>query len=232
MNNRLFLRTIPSALNWLASATTTTLLLKIFLLNQIAEPIPGLMQLGLVFEGLLASVLASYAFYLIVVHLKEMRDRAVIYPHVLKWTQAVVGECKSQLAEFSNRTGQHTDIQSATKQDIESMFQKIDPNTNAPLIFSVGKYANWIQYFDHHRTRSKRGIAKIMAQLIFLEAPLVAYLTKVDDCNHFSMIEKLAHQKISNADLGAFADTFFDYCVACRSLNSYLANHAHGLVSK
>lgn len=68
MDNRLFLRTIPSALNWLASATAATLLLKIFLLNQMAEPIPGFMQLGLVFEGILASVLASYIFYLIVVH--------------------------------------------------------------------------------------------------------------------------------------------------------------------
>lgn len=232
MDTRLFLRTIPTALNWLATATAATLLLKIFLLNQIAEPIPGFMQLGLVFDGILASVLASYVFYLIVVHFKEMRDSAVIYPHVLKWAQGVVGECKSQLAEFSKHTGHHTDIQSATKQDIESIFKKIDLKSNAPLVFSLGSYANWIQYFDHHRTRSKRGIAKIMAQLIFLEAPLVAHLTKVDDCNHFSIIEMLLHRKISNKDLSAFADTFFDYCVACRCLDSYLANHAHGPVSK
>lgn len=232
MDTRLFIRTIPSALNWLASATVATLLLKVFLLNQIEEPISGLMQLGFVFEGVLASVLASYVFFLIVVHFKEMRDRAVIYPHVLKWAQGVVGECKSQLAEFSKQTGHHTDIQSATKQDIESMFLKIDPKSNAPLLFSLRNYANWIQYFDHHRTRSKRGIAKIMSQLIFLEAPLVAQLTKVDDCNHFSIIEALVHRQISNKDLSAFADAFFDYCVACKNLNSYLANHAQRLVSK
>lgn len=232
MDTRLFLRTIPLALNWLASVTVATLLLKIFLLNQIAEPITGFMQLGLVFDGILASVLASYVFYLIVVHFKEMRSSAVIYPHVLKWAQGVVGECKSQLVEFSKHTGHQTDIQSVTKQDIESMFKKIDPKSNAPLVFSLGSYANWIQYFDHHRTRSKRGIAKIMAQLIFLEAPLVAHLTKVDDCNHFSIIEILLHRKISNEDLSALADTFFDYCVACRSLDSYLTNHAHGPVSK
>ena len=161
-----------------------------------------------------------------------MRDRAVIYPHVLKWTQGVVGECKSQLAEFSKHTGHHTDIQSATKQDIESMFQKIDPKSNAPLVLTVGNYVNWIQYFDHHRTRSKRGIAKIMEQLIFLEAPFVAHLTKVDDCSHFSIIEMLLHRQITNKDLSAFADTFFEYCMACRSLNSYLTNHAYGPVSK
>ncbi len=61
------IRTIPSALNWLASATVATLLLKVFLLNQIEEHISGLMQLGFVFEGVLASVLASHVFFLIVV---------------------------------------------------------------------------------------------------------------------------------------------------------------------
>lgn len=232
MDTRLFVRTIPPALNWLASGTTALLLLKIFLLNQIAEPLPGLMSLGVVFEGVLASVLASYVFYLIVVHFKELRDKAVIYPHVLKWAQGVVGECKSQLTEFSKHTGHKAEIQSVTKQDIESIFQKIDPKSNAPLVFSLGHYANWIQYFDHHRRRSKSSIAKIMAQLIFLEAPLVAYLTKVDDCAHFNVVEMLLHHQISNKDLSAFADAFFDYCVACRSLDSYLANHAHGPIYK
>lgn len=232
MDTKLFLRSIPSALNWLSSGTVTVLLLKIFLLNQIAEPTPGFMQLGLVFEGILASVLASYFFYLIVVHFKEMRDKAVIYPHVIKWAQGVVRECQIQLAEFSKQTKDHIEIQSMTKQDIESIFQKIDPNSNSPLADLSGKRTNWIQYFEHHRIRSKRNIAKIMTQLIFLDAPLVAHLTEVDNCNHFNALEKLPFRQIGNKDLSALVSAFFDYCVACRNLDSYLKNHTHWPASK
>lgn len=208
------------------------LLIKVFLLNQIPEPFLGLSQLGLVFEGILASVLASYVFYLIVVHFKETRDKAVIYPYVLRWAHRVVGDCQRQLDAFSKHTGHQTTLLSLTEQDIETMFQKIDPKSNAPLIFSLGGYANWIQYFNYHRDRSKGSIANIMAQLIFLEAPLVAYLTRVDDCSHFSIVEMLLHQQFSNKDLSAFASTFFEYCAACRDLDAFLTGHAYEASSK
>lgn len=228
MNKSLFVRTIPPALNWLASGAVLVLLAKVFLFNQIPEPLPSFSQLGLVFEGVLASVLASYVFYLIVVHFKETRDRAVIYPHVLRWARSVVGDCQSQLSEFSKHTGRSTALSTLSKQDVEAMFQKIDPKSNAPLVFSLGHYANWMQYFEHHRSRSKRSVAKIMAQLVFLEAPLVAHLTKVDDCSHFSVVEMLLRHQFGNKDLSAFAGTFFDYCVTCRELDAYLTSHAHG----
>ena len=227
MNTRVFLRTIPRALNWLAFVAVLLLLTKVFWLNSFAEPIRGMHQLGLVLEGVLASVLASYAFYLIVVHFKETRDRAVIYPHVLLWARGVVGDCQSQLAEFMKHTDYQTTLQTLQQQDIEGMFKKIDPQSNAPLVFSLGNYANWIQYFEHYRNRSKRSISKIMAQLLFLEAPLVAHLTKVDDSSHFSIVEMLLHHPISNRDLSAFASSFFDYSVACKELDPFHENHAH-----
>lgn len=227
MKKSLFVRTIPSALNWLALAATTVLLVKIFWLNTIPELLPGLSQLGLIFEGVLASVLASYFFYLIVVHYKETKDRKVIYPSILKWARSIVGACEGQLSEFSKHTNHITTLSSLSKQDIEVMFQKIAPYSNAPLAFDLGHYANWMQYFEHYKSRSKRSTAKIMEQLVFLEAPLVAHLTKVDDCNHFMIVEMLLHRKISNTDLSSFADTFFDYCVACRELDAYLKSHAH-----
>jgi hypothetical protein len=227
MSMRLFIRTIPPTLHWLASGAIVLLLVKVFLLNAVPEPVPGLSQLGLVFEGVLASILASYAFYLIVVHFKEARDRAVIYPHILRWACGVVGDCQSQLTELSKHTGHQTTLRDLTTNDVELMLRKVDPKSNAPLVFSLGNYANWMQYFEYHRTRSKRTIAKIMAQLLFLEAPLVAHLTKVDDCSHFSIVEMLLHHPFGNKDLSAFASTFFDYCAACRELDAFLARHVH-----
>ena len=99
--NRIFFRTIPRSLNWLAAFSLTVLLLKVFLLNKISEPIAGMSELGVIVEGILGSVIASYVFYLIVVHLKELADKRVIYPHVTKWACRVVGDCNSQLSAVS-----------------------------------------------------------------------------------------------------------------------------------
>ena len=81
---------------------------------------------------------------------------------------------------------------------------------------------NWLQYWDHHRTRSKNYIAKIMAQFTFLDAQLVALLTAIDDSSHFNMLQMIVHTPIRNKDMSAFASSFHSYCIACRHLDAFL----------
>ena len=183
-------------------------------------------ELGVIVEGILGSVIASYVFYLIVVHLKELADKRVIYPHVTKWACRVVGDCNSQLSAVSIQIEAPLDFHHLEKNHVEAAFKKIDPQSNAPLIFSPNNYANWPQYFLHYKSRSQRYIYKIMSQLIFLDAKLVAHLTRIDDCSHFNFLEMVAHQPASINDMNIFAGTFFEYCIACRELDSYLLGHA------
>ena len=220
-------KTIPRSINGLALVSIIVLLFKVFWLNHVVEPFEGMNQLGLVVEGLLASVLASYVFFLIVVHFKDTRDKAHIYPHVLRWADHVVGECRSQISAFAKHSGVQADIESITSDDVDQMLQRIDPKTNAPLVFSIGHYANWLQYLEHHRVRTKRHVAKIMSQLMFLEAPLVSLVTKIDDSTHFMIIEMIHAVPIKNSDLSAFSKEFFGYCVACRDLQDFIRSHPY-----
>lgn len=97
----MFWKTIPRAVNLAALISTILLLVKLFIFNKIPEPVGGLHELGLVFEAVLASVLASYVFYLIVVHFKEVREKKTIYPFVTRWANLVVKDCKTQIAGFT-----------------------------------------------------------------------------------------------------------------------------------
>jgi hypothetical protein len=221
----IYIRTIPKTINWLALTSLCLLLLKVFVLNQIAEPFRGVHELGLVFEGVLASVLASYVFYLIVVHLKQTQDRRVIDPHVTRWAQLIVGDCKSQLADFEKGSGVKMGLETLTEQQVAEAFKKIAPYSEAPLVFSLTEHANWIQYLDWTRRRSQRYVSKIMSQVIFLEARFVSLLTKIDDGAHFSIVETLSHHPIKNPDLNVFAKSFFEHCEACKALDTYLQNH-------
>jgi len=182
----LFIRTIPAAMNWLALSSVILLILKIFILNLFIEPIDGVYNLGLVAEGLLASVLASYVFYLMVVHLKECRDKAMVYPHVTKWAKAVVGDCTGQLREIGMVANVTLNLSSLTEQQLEDAMKSINPQSNAPLILGT-TYANWYQYFQHHRNTSKQRISGLLTQLIYLDASLVPLLVDINDCTHFSI---------------------------------------------
>src|SRR5574344_2108729 len=102
--DHMFLKTIPRSLNILISVALITLLLKVFLLNGVPEVFNGAYELGVILEGVLGSVLASYVFYLIVVHLKEVNDKKVVYSHIIKWAKLVVGDCKSQLIDFGRES--------------------------------------------------------------------------------------------------------------------------------
>ncbi len=112
---RRFVTTIPKTLNLLAVASLILLLLKVFVFNHIPQPFAGLYELGIVFEGLLASIFASYAFYLIVVHVKGVRDQTIISPHITKWAQRVVGDCVSQLNDFTKASGTALELALSTR---------------------------------------------------------------------------------------------------------------------
>lgn len=222
----MFWKTIPRAVNLAALISTILLLVKLFIFNKIPEPVGGFHEFGLVFEAVLASVLASYVFYLIVVHFKEVREKKTIYPFVTRWANLVVKDCKMQIAGFTGGDPNKLDFRTLEKHDIEAVFSGLAPNGDAPLVFWQGGQANWLQYFENYRVRSLRHIDKIMTQLLFLEAPLVALLMKVQDSTHFNSIETLSRVRLNNDNLITFAGAFFDYVQACRDLDAYLKAHA------
>jgi hypothetical protein len=221
-----FVKTMPTTLNWLALLSLALLLIKILYLNQIPELFKGATQLGHVGEGVLGSVLASYVFYLVVIHVKETRDKRFIYPHIIGWAQRVTARCRQQLDAFGSTSGASMHLETLTRQQVEATFAEIDPHACAPLFTSFNQSANWIHYLEDCRITTKRDIAKIMSQLLFLEAPLVTLLTNIDDSRHFNAVEECARYPLKNADLSTFAKDFFAYCEACRALDQYVQGSA------
>ena len=109
-------------------------------------------------------------------------------------------------------------------------FKKIAPYSDAPLIISPlnMQHADWFQYFNHHRNRTRQSISRLLAQLPYIDAKLVSLLTAVDDCSHFYQIDVLQSIRVKNRDLSAFASPFADYCELCRELNEYRERHSLG----
>jgi hypothetical protein len=212
-----------------AAATSLTawsaviLLLKIFLLNQWPAPFDFFYDFGVLSDAILTSIIASYVFYLIVIHLKELNDQETILPYVDAHTMRIVSECEQQISDIAKLSGVPLQLESLTVQSLTAALTAIAPYSAAPLVLgAVGNHANWFQYFDFHKQRTKESISKVLAQLIYLNAKHVSLLVAIDDCAHFSIVQHFLFHKIGNPDLSSFASTFHEYCQHSLMLKKYV----------
>lgn len=209
--------------NILLASATLLLLLKILALNKFEPLFTGAYALGLMVESILASVIASYIFYLIVVHLKETKDRKTIAPYIAKHANRVVLSCKAQISAFSRSANVELGFETLSKDKLELALKKIPPYSEAPLSFGLNqKNANWFQYFDYQSNRTKSSIQRILQQLPFLEAELISNIAAIDDCNHVDMASFLANQQFNNTDLSVFSGQIYEYYTLNRKLESLL----------
>lgn len=224
MRTSVLLRSADRGATRLAVTALAALVVKALILNQLPAPVAQVYDLGVIADAVLASIVASYIFYLLVVHLKESNDRATLAPYLDRHTNRVVGDCESQLSELAKASGTALSLDTLTSADVTKALSAIAPYSNAPLILApANTYANWFQYFDHHRTRSKDSIARVFAQIVYLEARRVSLLAAIDDSSHFAFISQMLHSKVSNPNLSAFAGTFFKYCEQCAALKRYMS---------
>lgn len=216
-------RTASPTANVLAALALTLLLLKLVVLNRVPATVPVFYDLGMLVEAVLSSVVASYAFYLVVVHVKEVSDRSTVRPYILKHSQRVVAACRQQIMAVSTTSGVPLAFESVTREQLTEAFTKLAPYGEAPMIIFPNNTANWLQYLEYFMRSTKQSIGRVLAQLPFLEARLVAQLASVDDCSHFEHLSLMGSSvPVRNADLSAWAPSFYKYVELCRALSSTL----------
>lgn len=210
--------------NALTAFAIVAIFIKTIFLNEIITPFKGLYHAGVVFEAILASIIASYVFYIFVVHIKELSDRKTLRPYLEKHAKRIIGCCTSQLNDISRTTSENLDLASLSREGVQCALKKIHPYSDAPLLIGpqATENANWFQYFHFHEKRSKESIRKLFDQLPFLEAKLISSLSSIDDNSHFSGLSFVLDSKVSNTDLSVWSGSFYEYCVLCRELRTDL----------
>ncbi len=201
------------------------LVIKVFILNRWVAPSRYVYDLGVLLEAVLASIIASYIFYLFVVHLKEVNDKKAVGPYIDRHTSRVVGSCQAQLNDLGSVINTKVELKDVTAQTILMIFSKIQPYSNAaPLLhLQTGMYSTWLQYFQYYRQRTRESVAKVITQLIYANAEEVSLLIEIDDCTHFALLPHLLEHPMSNSDMSVFADSFHRYCMLCRKLMEHQA---------
>lgn len=224
MNKALkFFRTASFSANMAALASVIALAAKVVLLNDVPERFAYGYEFGLVIERLLGAIVASYIFYLLVVHLREWRAKERLRPYVEKYARSVYRSCDGQLSQFTDADGQKLTLDTVTHEQITEKFKQIAPHSQAPMVIGqAGTPADWLQLFEYWINRSRASIERVLGQHRFLDPELIALLVAIDDSNHFHFVLEMRGYQFKNADMSVWADPFYEYCAKCRELKNYL----------
>lgn len=218
-----FLAQAPQTINTLALTSTTILLVKICFLNQIPAPITWFTELGNLFEAILTSVIASYIFYLIVVHKKNLDERAAISPIVKKLLERAIKNMEKSLGDISQASGLNLDLETIDKNSLRSAMSKINPYSSAPLrLLNNLNKANWLEYLENQRIIIQSHTSKVISLANFVDHDTISLVSKIDFCDHFRIINQLHNQKLRTANLAFCTDNYYELVDECRSLKKQL----------
>ena len=218
MLSSLQLGTVSPAINRLALGSFLALLVKILFLNDIPEPIHGLLAIGNVIESILASVVAGYAFYLFSVHLGEVRARQALAPFIIQWVSNITGSCHEQITQISTVSGVPLSLAELSVDDVRAALRTIDPRSDSRASTLSGLPITWMQFFDLHRRRSKESSAKLYAQLAHCDPSFIGLVNAIEESRFFHMLETLPRDATSYPSPEYLTTAFTQYCIACRNL--------------
>lgn len=218
-------RTASREANSLVIFATTLLLLKILLFNKIPAAFSGAYEIGLWVDSILASIIASYAFYIVVVHIKERSDKNLLQPYIQRHAGAIVGQCAEQVKAFSKATAVDMNLSNITEDRINDAFKKLHPYGKSELIADISDsivYATWMSSMAYYMREANTRVAKVISQPLGLDASTVEILTRVEDCEHFVSLKILEGVAFGANDLTNFSGRFYRYCLVCLELKCHL----------
>ena len=168
-----------------------TIILIDFYLIDIPELFKGGYKLGLIIYRLCLSYISAFIFYFLVVHLKNQKDKRILYSYVSKFSTLIIEQDKKVSKDLAENSGMQLESAYPNSDELSKICKLINPNSDAPLIWGVkinDKNANWIQYFEHNRLKTFEYSSKLHSVINFLDSELVYKIARIEDCGHFVLI--------------------------------------------
>ena len=200
--------------------------LSIVIIDAWLKSIPELLswgyEVGIIYYKICISVISSYIFYFIVIHLKAVKDKENINAFLFGKVKSIINQYHSQIGDLKNASGISSDDVYLEKEEIKKILLEINPASDAPMVYGVtGKYINWVQYLHNSKIVTDKLIEKIFKKMPFLDSELVSILAKIDDCGHFVFLEIAIKISMNNPDMSVFTSGFYEYGKLCQLLENY-----------
>jgi hypothetical protein len=197
-------------------------IIKLLVLNRIAEIFPGAAALGDIVESLFGNTIAACLFFLVFSHLPEQRARRRMRPFIQKYSDRIVGDAVSILEEFGRASGMSLDFQTVDEVTLKAALNTVSTTSHPNMVQGVANTpVSWDQYLVHQRGRSRDWIRRLLDQGRFLDADHAAMLADIDANNFFWIIDMYGMIVARGATLGWLDTPVWEYLLLVRSLEAY-----------
>ncbi|WP_444959669.1 hypothetical protein [Microbulbifer sp. VVAC002] len=237
---KLFLKILPQRITISVVVALVIVILKVIWWNNVSEFFSFGHELGVVFEPLLVSFIASYIFYLFVVHYREVKEQYDFYPYALRFSKIITNTCKVELSHFSSASGVELKFESLKTEDLKRAFGKIDPNQkNAPIHFPVPngfEAGNWIDYLKSNCEKIIHNVSKIVDSRAHIDLEWLKLLVEIEESAFVGFVRRLYKSNLPGHMPGSpfqdEGDMYFDYYQKCLALSKYIEKIELSLTSR
>ena len=167
----------------------------VFLITFMSHKIPLIFSWGQNFEDLIFrlsfSIIPSYLFYFIVVHLKSNKDKKHLEPLVKGYSNNISKKYRNLFNSFHQKANEpqykgtveyHTDytLSNLSEEYLSKTLSELKVDSDSPfMIFGQGRYMNWIEYITYICNEIERDINSLMLISSLLDSEHISLLFKI-----------------------------------------------------
>lgn len=184
-----YILTMDISLNVLLFLSIISVITIELYLNNINEIFRGGHILGEVVVNLSLAFIASYIFYLIVVHIKTQKDKEIIHKHIHIKIGAIISDSKILIKEMAKASNYQLTSDYPNEKELFNICSNIRLDSNGPMV--IGKnnvQANWAQYLDFMKRRTEKHIQEIFLFMQYLDTYLISSLYSIQDSYYYKYI--------------------------------------------
>jgi hypothetical protein len=143
----------------------------------------------------------SYIFYFLVVHVKSQVDKSKVYPYVASITEEIILSSLSQMLHMRSSISPSQDMTYPSEDEVTFVCSNIHPYAMAPMRFTTGENANWMQFFDANTKGIKDRVESIYKLSPFLDSEYVGLISLLSFSNFMRITPIAAGIQMSNPNI-------------------------------
>lgn len=232
INNKLV---IPSLQYYKIYIQTLPVILNIFLIMAILSIFitnPDGQILEKTYYNISLSFIASYIFFVIVVHSKEIKDREKMNCFIELHVWRIINEYKTLMKDLNKNAHKITQQDYFTFYELENLLNKTEMNGKSAIVKNLdlenltpSSYLTWHECFIYSKKSSIDEI-NIIINLPFLDVELIELLAKIKTCSHFEFHGHLLSFKMGPS-YKFYTEIFYKYFRLIEDLDRYYVKNLY-----
>ncbi|MBS4429233.1 hypothetical protein E2566_13835 [Pectobacterium punjabense] len=193
-----FIKSINSLYHKIGVGALLLLIVKCLVLNKITAPFTWMYDVSAVVEGVLASIIASYIFYVVAIYPEIYKDKCRSSVFVISRLRIITTSFQTHIQEFGKKASIDLDVNSSVD-DVGKAILNISPfKKDAPLVLGYTQpfqSADWFEYFLYGVNKIEEDASKLINSRAYMNMSTITLLNQIIHSGWCSTIKILNDAK-------------------------------------